>query len=214
MDFAVTKFMSKVDSLGGVARKNKFSVQITPPSTLVSTWSGDQVSFLAKAVAFPGRSFGGATYRSGGRFGLEVPYETTFEAVSLTMLNTNNHAPRKFWTAWLEHIQSVGKTQGARNYYMQYYKKFIGSIKITNYAENVEDLYSSTGEGKYAVTLHNAWPKVLSSIEVGWENSELSDFTIDISYSHWTEEGATSGGTYTDARVADFQATGDASRGF
>ena len=31
MDFGITKFMSKVDSLGGLARKNKFTVEVTPP---------------------------------------------------------------------------------------------------------------------------------------------------------------------------------------
>ena len=90
-DFGITKFMSKVDALGGIARKNRFSVQITPPTTLVSDGNAATINFLASAVAFPARTFGTTTYRSGGRFGLDVPYETTYEAVTLTMLNTNNH---------------------------------------------------------------------------------------------------------------------------
>ena len=212
MDFDVTKFMSKIDSQGGIARRNRYSVEVTPPLGLPSPWRGDQISFLAKNAMFPEKSFGTTTYRSGGRFTLEVPYETTFSVIAIVLLNTNHHAPRKFWNAWFEFIQGVGPSQ--RNYYMKYYKDFVGSIKITNYAEDVQDAYSSTGEGKYEVTLHNAWPKILSNIDVGWENTELSDFTVDISFSHWTEEGASSGGSYTDARISDFQATGDTSRGF
>ena len=212
MDFDVTKFMSKIDSQGGIARRNRYSVEVTPPLGLPSPWRGDQISFLAKNGMFPEKSFVTTTYRSGGRFTLEVPYETTFSVIAIVFLNTNHHAPRKFWNAWFEFIQGVGPSQ--RNYYMKYYKDFVGSIKITNYAEDVQDAYSSTGEGKYEVTLHNAWPKILSNIDVGWENTELSDFTVDISFSHWTEEGASSGGSYTDARISDFQATGDTSRGF
>ena len=213
MDFSTTKFMSKVESFGGIARKNRFTILITPPTTLNSRVTGQQISFLAKAVSFPDRSLGSTTYRSGGRHSLEVPYETAFSQIGVTMVNTNDHAPRKFWTAWFEHIQSAAAPAN-KNYYMKYYKDFVGSIKITNYADYVVDAYESTGEGIYEVTLHNAWPKIMSGIDLGWENSELSDFTIDIVFSHWTEEGATSGGTYTDARIADFQATGDTSRGF
>ena len=177
--FDVTSFMSKVNNLGGIARKDKFSVEITPPISLVSDVEASTISFLAKTVSFPAKSFGSTTYRSGGRFGLEVPYETTTEPVSLTMLNTNDHTPRKFWNNWFEHIQSMD------SYNMQYYKKFIGTIKISCYAEDEE--HPNPQQASYQITLHEAWPKTISAIELGWENSDLADFDIDIAYSWWTE---------------------------
>ena len=183
-DFAVSDFMSKVENLGGVARKDRFSVEITPPTSLSSQIQSSTINFLAKTISFPARSFGTTTYRSGGRFGLEVPYETTYEPVSLTMLNTNNHAPRKFWIDWLEHIQSVEATPG-RNYNMQYYKKFIGSIKISQYNET----HQTAEKPDYEVILHEAWPKGIGAIEVGWESAELEEFEIDIQYSWWTSPG-------------------------
>ena len=176
-DFAVSEFMSKVDNLGGVWKKNRFSVEITPPSSLKSEIQASSINFLAKTISLPAKSFGTTTYRSGGQFGLDVPYETTFEPVSLTMLNTGNHAPRKFWDSWFEHIQSMD------SYNMQYYKKFIGQIKISQYSED-QTLKSTP---KYEITLHEAWPKTISAIELGWENSDLADFDIDIAYSWWTE---------------------------
>ena len=190
--FAISDFMTKVENLGGLARKDRFSVEITPPTSLSSQIQSSTINFLAKTVSFPARSFGTTTYRSGGRFGLEVPYETTYEPISLTMLNTNNHAPRKFWIDWLEHIQSVEATPG-RNYNMQYYKKFIGQIKISYYNETHSEAF---GED-YNVILHEAWPKGISAIELGWENSELSDFEIDIAYSWWTSSRAAGIGTGT-----------------
>ena len=133
MDFAPTKFMSKVDNLGGIARKNKFTVEITPPNTMKSEIKAGTINFLAKTVSFPARTMGTTTYRSGGKFGLSVPYETTYEPVTLSMLNTNNHAPRIFWTDWFEHIQSIDSNVRPRNknYNMQYYKNFIGTVKIS-----------------------------------------------------------------------------------
>ena len=177
--FDVTNFMSKVNNLKGIARKDRFSVEITPPTSLISDVEASTISFLAKTVSFPAKSFGSTTYRSGGRFGLEVPYETTTEPVSLTMLNTNDHTPRKFWNNWFEHIQSMD------SYNMQYYKKFIGTIKISCYDE--KEPHPNPQRASYQVTLHEAWPKTISAIELGWENSDLADFDIDIAYSWWTE---------------------------
>ena len=174
--FAVSDFMTKVENLGGLARKNRFSVEITPPTSLGSQIQSSTINFLAKTISFPARSFGTTTYRSGGRFGLEVPYETTYEPVSLTMLNTNNHAPRTFWTSWLEYIQNMN------SYNMQYYKKFIGSIKISQYNET----HLTAQHSDYEVILHEAWPKGIGAIEVGWDSSELEEFEIDIQYSWWT----------------------------
>ena len=176
-DFAVSEFMSKVENLGGVVRKDRFSVEITPPILMITEIPAATINFLAKTISFPGKSLGSTTYRSGGQFGLEVPYETTYEPVSLTMLNTGNHAPRRFWNSWFEHIQSMD------SHNMQYYKKFIGTVKISHY--NIDQ--SEAANPKYQITLHNAWPKTISAIELGWESTELADFDIDIAYSWWTE---------------------------
>ena len=181
-DFAVSKFMAKVDNLGGLVRKNRFSVEITPPQGLRLDGTAAKINFLAKTVSFPGRTMGTSTYRSGGQFSLSVPYETVFEPVSLTILNTGNQAPRKFWNSWFEHIQGVDAEIGY-NYNMQYYKKFIGTVKISTYSED----QPIAAAAKYQITLHQAWPKTISAIELGWENSELADFDIDIAYSRWTE---------------------------
>ena len=79
---------------------------------------------------------------------------------------------------------------------MQYYEKFTGLIKISYYNET----FKETGiQSDYKVTLHDAWPSVLSAIELGWEASDFNEFTIDISYSRWTDESGgisySSGGT-------------------
>jgi hypothetical protein len=192
-DFEITKFMSKVDALGGVARNDRFTVEITPPRTLKTSIQVSTINFLAKGISFPARSLGTTTYRSGGRFGLTVPYETTQEPVSLTMLNTNNHAPRIFWTDWFEHIQSVDPNARPRNknYNMQYYKNFIGTVKISYF----NDTRIIALSPDYVLTLHDAWPSTLSAIELGWENSDLGEFQIDITYSRWT--GKSGGVSYT-----------------
>ena len=171
--------MAKLENLGGIAKKNKFTVQVTPPTSLVSEIQASKIDFLAKAVTFPARTLGTTTYRSGGRFALNVPYETTYEGMALTLVNTNDHAPRIFWTDWLEHIQSMD------SYNMQYYKKFIGSIKISHFAE--DQLFAEEAMSSYQIILHDAYPKGIGAMEYSWAGTELAEFDVDILYSRWTK---------------------------
>ena len=178
--FEVSEFMAKIDAKGSLAKRNRFSVEIKPPNTLVSDVNPADIEFLIKTVQFPGRSFGTANYRYGGKFGLEVPYEMTEEPIDFTFLGTNDWSARSFWNDWISHIQSTN------SYNMNYYREFIGTVKISVYNETEQDTTSPT----HQVTLHEAWPKTISAIELGWESTELVDFEVDVAYSWWTATGS------------------------
>ena len=176
-DFAISNFMSKVDNLGSYAKRNRFTVEIVPPDSLKTTVQAATIEFLVKAISFPGRSFGSTTYRSGGKYGLEVPYEVTEEPVAITFLGTNDWSPRTFWYDWFEHIQSTD------SYNMQYYKEYVGTITISVYNETSAKAENPT----HKVKLFECWPKTLSAIELGWESAEVIDFSVDIAYSWWEQ---------------------------
>ena len=180
-NFSIDEFMARVDNLGGPAKSNKFSVEVTKPTTMRSSVTPDTINFLAKGVSLPGKSLATTDYRHGGQFSLVVPYETTMEPVTIKIMNTGNHAPRIFWNDWFNHIQNM------TTYNMQYYEKFIGSVTISHYRDDDENIEPSTAA--YQVTLHEAYPKGMSAIEIGWESSEFQDFDIDIQYSWWTASG-------------------------
>ena len=174
--FSVDTFMSKLDGKGSLARRNKFFVEITPPGSLQSNYTAGSIEFLVKTATFPGRTFGTANYRHAGKYSLEVPYEVTEDMVTLGFVGTNDLSARKFWYNWLEHIQSIKK------YNMTYYKNFIGTVTIKTYKEHSDP---SNDPPSHIVKLMEAWPKAMSAIELGWENAEEVDFTVDIGYSYW-----------------------------
>ena len=182
-EFSIDNFMSRVDNLGGPAKRNKFSVEVTPPRTMQKKELADSINFLAKTVAFPAKTLALTEYRYGGKFSLSVPYETTLEPVAITMMNTNNHAPRIFWNQWFNHIQNM------TTYNMEYYENFVGEVALHMYLDDEEEI--NPKKSSYHVTLHEAFPKGMSAIEVGWENTESQDFDIDIQYSWWTMSGET-----------------------
>ena len=186
-DFSISNFMSRVDNLGGPAKRHKFSVEVHPPPSMKSSVTADTINFLAKTASFPAKALATTDYRYGGKFSLVVPYETTYEPVSITFMNTANQSPRIFWNDWFNHIQNM------TTYNMQYYEKFVGTVELHQYLDEDESIDPSNAS--YSVTLFEAYPKGMSAIEVGWENAELQDFEIDMQYSWWEASGesATSG---------------------
>ena len=180
-DFSIDNFMARVDGLGGPVKRNKFSVEVTKPTSMRSSVREESINFLAKGATLPAKSLATTNYRYGGKFDLVVPYETTMEPVTIKIMNTGNHAPRIFWNDWFNHIQNT------TTYNMQYYEKFVGTVVISHYLDDEEAIDPT--RAAYQVTLHEAYPKTMSAIEVGWESAELQDFDIDIQYSWWTASG-------------------------
>ena len=180
-NFSIDEFMARVDNLGGPAKSNKFSVDVTKPPSMLSSVSADTINFLAMNVSLPGKTLATTEYRYGGQFSLSVPYEITLEPVTIKVMNTGNHTPRIFWNDWFNHIQNMN------TYNMEYYSKFIGTVVISHYRDDENDINPT--RAAYQVTLHEAYPKTMSAIEVGWEAGEFQDFDIDMQYSWWTASG-------------------------
>ena len=88
-DFSVSNFMERVDALGGPVKKDRFSVEVTPPRSMASSVNADTINFLAKSASLPGKALATTNYRYGGKFDLVVPYETTQEPVTIKIMNTN-----------------------------------------------------------------------------------------------------------------------------
>ena len=174
--FDIDNFMAKVDGQGSFIRKNRYTVEIIPPSVLHFQ---DNIEFLVKGVSFPARSFGTTNFRYGGKYSMEIPYETPpGEAVSIAFLETGKFPARKYWYHWIQSIQSTN------TYNMRYYDEFKGTVKISAYSETE----SEPGNPSHVVKLVDAWPKSISAIEMGWEGAELMDFTVDIAYKKWEIE--------------------------
>ena len=200
-DFSISNFMARVDALGGPVKKNKFSVEVTPPPSMMTSVTADTINFLAKAVSFPAKTLGGTEFRYAGKYSIKVPYETTYEAVAITLLNTGQYSPRKFWNNWFNHIQN----NNSKN--MQYYEKFVGTVVISHYLEDEASLDPT--RAAYQVKLHNAWPITMNAIEMSWENAEVMDFQVDINYEWWSATGENiTTSNYTTSQIQNFQQTG------
>ena len=179
--FSPTEFMSNVETMGGLSRRWKYSVQITPPSKLRSRVPNGKIDFLAMTILMPGRTMATTEQRMYG-INKTVPYETGYDPVLITMMNPNDFSTRIFWNEWLQHIQKPASKNIA------YYKDMVGTIKISHYGDEATDMDPS--KAQYSVTLHEAWPERMGPFALGWENTDVGNFEISIRYKEWTDSAS------------------------
>ena len=173
-------FMSKVGNEGGISTRNKFSIMVSPPMDMPWKSAAPKAQMVCHTIQLPGKSLSRTEDRI---YGIDVqkPYGITFEPVTLAFYNTNNFKAREFWEMWLEWIQP----RQSRN--IRYYSKMIGQIQIYHYSEDVES--PVPGDQNYVMTLNEAYPMSIEEVELGWDNQDVMDFQVQISYKDWSNAG-------------------------
>ena len=178
--FSPNEFMSSIEEMGGLSRRNRYSMSITPPTTF-SVPAG-KIDFLAISCLLPSKQFATTENRMYG-FSKNIPYDVTYEPILITMLNPNDWSTRKFWDEWIDYIQNPS------SFNMNYYKNMTGQIEIAVYDE--EDTVLNPSQARYTAVLQEAWPERISAYALGYENSDHGNFEISIRYQQWYEKGTT-----------------------
>ena len=202
--FNPTEFMSSVEEMGGLSRRNRYSMSIAPPTTF-SVPSG-KIDFLAQSVLLPSKQFATTENRMYG-FSKNIPYDVTYEPILVTFFNPNDWSTRKFWDEWIDYIQNPS------SFNMQYYSRCTGTIEISVYDEENTSL---SDKPRYTAVLQEAWPERMSAYALGYENSDLGNFEISLRYKQWYEKGTTrhdkaksTGPTKTFSRVLQAHSAAD-----
>ena len=175
--FNPTEFMSSVEEMGGLSRRNRYSMSITPPTSSSFSIPSGKIDFLAISCLLPSKQFATTENRIYG-FSKNIPYDVTYEPILVTMLNPNDWSTRKFWDEWLDYIQNPS------SFNMNYYKNMTGTIEISVYDEETTELNPS--QARYTAVLQEAWPERISAYALGWENTDIGQFEISIRYKEWT----------------------------
>ena len=179
--FSPLELVSHVETMGGISRRWKYSVEITPPPKLKSSVPNGKIDMLALTVLMPGRTMATTEQRMYG-INKTVPYETGYDPILMTMLNPNDWSTRTFWNDWLKYIQKPSSKNIA------YYKDMVGTIKISHYDDETTNM--SPAGARYNVTLHEAWPERMGPYALGWENTDIGNFEISIRYKEWTDSAS------------------------
>ena len=177
--FSPSDFMNEVETMGGLSRRNRYTMQITPPTTF-SVPTG-KIDFLAVSCLLPSKQFATTENRIYG-FSKNIPYDVTYEPILVTFLNPNDWSTRKFWDEWIDYIQNPS------SFNMNYYSQCTGTVEISVYDEEDTSLSDTP---RYTAVLQEAWPERMSAYALGYENTDLGNFEVSLRYKQWYEKGTT-----------------------
>lgn len=170
----LNEFISSVR--GGMAKTTHFEVRLTLPPKLTN--NDTLKSNLPKIILFcdqaqlPGISYGTAQVRSYGEF-KEVPYEKLYEAVNLNFYVDVDMHVRTLFDTWVNLVQNP-KTRDF-NWANEYTTDSINII-----------IYDSNEAQRYICTLHKAYPKAISAVQLDYSSKEIMKLQVAFSYQYAT----------------------------
>lgn len=153
----------------GLARTNRFSVDVAPPSSN-SSGLNSRILLLCDSAALPGVSYATTQNRSYGEF-REIPYDRLFENVTLTFYVDKDMVVKKIFDDWIMMIQNPV------NRSFKYYDSYVRTMTI-----QVQDLNDKT---KYEVKLHEAYPKTMASVALSSESKDVMKMSVSFQYKYF-----------------------------
>ncbi len=162
MTFRVSEFSSILSKVSP-ARPNRFAVQITPPNGLTSPISND-LMMLSNSANLPGSNFGLDVVKHKG-YGLDEkrPNSLSLDDITLTIIADGRGQVLDFLHKWYEKVFSTDEdstNSETFNYPVEYW----GTLDIY--------LYDTTGGTYTTYTMSKAYPVVVGSVQLAWENND------------------------------------------
>ena len=191
----VDSMKALIGKRGGIARGNRFGVQISHPATnqiinkiykLKTVYSripskyfdmlqeGNDIYMLCSAVTLPGKRI--STIEATHNHNLsKKPYSMATDEVSTTFLLTNDYFIKKYFDIWQEMIvDSTGS-----HYKTLYKEQYAADVTI-----HALDGTEKTSVG-YTNILENAYPIQMSAVELGEAQEGLMELTVTWEYDNW-----------------------------
>lgn len=181
-------FRSYSDMYGGLIRSARFAVQIQlagnnvlrqlDPSTINFT---RDLTYLCEAAELPGRGSMTLDLRYYGP-SFKVPYQTTYEDITLTFLCRTEMRERQFFDDWMEMINP------SLSYDFRYRDEYAAEIKIFQFGESdnkKEPIKDNAPEAQYLMTLADAYPILVNPQPVTWADDNFLRLGVTFTYSKW-----------------------------
>lgn len=184
---SLNSFISEIKNVG-LARKNHFSVIVTPPTRIQSDYASDwkKLNLLCSSVSIPGQNIDTTPIRTFGE-AFQMPNDKTFGALNTTFYVDSNLHVKRMFDNWFDHIQNSMSRK--HNFYDDYVQKtmFINVFDIAN-------------NQHCSVEVESAFPKSMGDIQLSQDSREV--MMLDIMWSYRIVRTK-----YLDANVKDNKAT-------
>ena len=172
--FSVSEFKTKI---GQVLKPNLFVASINGPSTLQA--SIPNFEFRCEKAEFPGKTLATVDDPGGGGPTLKLPYDVTYNDITLSIICSADLAERKYFENWIDLI--IGKAKvlnkaGLVNYYSEYAKGKTLTVKQLDEA----------GTTKGTWTMQHVYPIAITPMNAVWEElNTYQRFEVTLTYRYY-----------------------------
>ena len=168
MDHSITKFLGEINGQGGIAPKNRFSVEIDYPATVQTNISREQLNVFCDTTAMPGHRITTTEYLTVAN-PIMVPYSFTTEPVVFIFYLGKDLSIKSFFYSWMELIINTES-------YVLAYKR---SIVANFWTVWQHDKQNNKTRG---VKLWNVMPVEVAPLEYSNGSEELQMLSVTIDY--------------------------------
>lgn len=162
----IAQFVSLIRAKGGIAKKNRFRINISIPS-----YSSGDISLLCESISFPSKtiqSFDFSSYRNP----IKIPTGFANEDVTAVFHLTNDYYIKDIFDKWLDSIVNT------KDYFISYDAAFKTDIQIYQLNEKDEDIYG--------IKLLDAYPISTSTVDLdNTATNTTQKLSVDFTYNYW-----------------------------
>lgn len=161
------------NTLGAVARPNKYRINFSIPSAVPIKSDLSSADVLCKSTSFPSMTIGQIEVWNQGRK-LVIPGDTSFTTTwEVTFYGTEDHALRKDLISWMLSADNFQKNTHSGNP-----NDILGEL-------SVEQL-DSAGNATVRYTFHNVFVQEVGEIALGDDTQDTAmEFSCQFSFSDW-----------------------------
>lgn len=168
----------------GMARTNRYVVYIP----FINTTESSLLKLFCSNASIPGISFATTEQRIFGEV-REMPYNRIFEPASFTFYVDTDLIVKSAFDKWTNSIMDF------ENRTLNYYTNYVMDVDV-----EIHDLQDNTS---YNITLFEAYPKTVSSIELSSDSRDVMKLTVQMMYKYWQPSTVFSGGKASSTSLND-----------
>lgn len=175
------------NAIGKLVRPNLFHVTLNNYTKVKGGLAGNlsnidnTFSFRCEKAELPGRTLATAEDAVGGGPSLKLPYDVTYNDITLSIICSADMAERELFESWMDRI--VGRGGRSNAGLVAYYSDYALGVSLT--VEQIDE----EGKPLIAYTLKDIYPTALTPMNASWEETNTYQrFGVTLAYRYYTFE--------------------------
>ena len=166
----IDSLKAAIGGRGGINQPNRFEITFNPPG---GGLNGQDITLLCESVSLPGYQINTFDYPFEAVLNsVKVPNGYTYEDVQCTFIVTNDYVIKRIFDTWK-------KTIITDEFRLNYARAYERDVKIAS--------LNQRNEKKYEITLENAYPITVASIDLNnGTSNEITKLQVTFTYTHIT----------------------------